>query len=331
MSLALALLFATETLSHNVDRFGASPLPPGGDRGGDSAPLRVAVPPWPQDAAMREIRSLRQAIREKRAWAAQLLRESHRALDRGDYEVAFARHRAARRIEIEVEGYRRRLPKLIETAVASLVADLESTDIDVRDESSLRLVELGPSALPEIEKAYARLGAKGSEEARARLKQVILRLREMTIDEEGRLRQWAAGAKASSEYTETDWSAKQATGAPDTTAAGDSKTAWASREADGGDEWLELTFEHRVRPTHLRVHETFNPGAVVKIEALVENDRWRVLWSGQSRTTDGIRWFTVTFEPVAFTTRAIRITLDSANVAGWNEIDAVELIGEPGG
>ncbi len=280
------------------------------------------------DDRLREIRALRQAVRERKAYATQLVREAHRALDRGEYDVAFARHRAARRMDAESEEMRRRLGPLVRAAITSLVADFESADIEVRDQASLQLLELGPSSLPEIEKVFARLGAKGSEEVTSRIRGVLLRLREMTIDDEGRLRQWAREATASSEYTATDWSAKQATGPPNTPTGGDSKSAWASREADAGEEWLELTFEHRVRPSHVRIHETFNPGAVSKIEAQDGDGRWHVLWQGKDPTRNCPGWFTLSVNPVRFATRAIRITLDSAGVAGWNEIDAVELVGD---
>ncbi|MBI4563430.1 MAG: esterase family protein [Planctomycetes bacterium] len=39
----------------------------------------------------------------------------------------------------------------------------------------------------------------------------------------------------------------------------------------------------------------------------------------------------VSFDPPAFATRVIRVTLDTESVEGWNEIDAVQLIGEPAG
>ena len=184
---------------------------------------------------------------------------------------------------------------------------------------------LGPAAIPILEK----LLPGPSAEVRYRLGDAIAKLKRMEIDGEGRLHQWAASAQASSEYTNADWSATQATGKPDTLAAGDARTAWASLKEDGGDEWLELGYENAVRPTQVRVHETFNPGAVVRVEARDEAGTWQPLWEGKSRTTETIRWFTIDIAP-RFATRSIRITLDSAGVPGWNEIDAVELVGDPG-
>ena len=142
------------------------------------------------------------------------------------------------------------------------------------------------------------------------------------------LRQWATGAQASSEYGNSDWSAAQATGAPNTEAAGDCVTAWASTETDGGDEWLELTYDRPVNPTAVRIRETFNPGAVTKVEAQDGGGTWHTVWAGKDGTKDCPGWLTVTLEVPEWTTRKIKLTLDSAAVPGWNEIDAVELIGE---
>lgn len=47
------------------------------------------------------------------------------------------------------------------------------------------------------------------------------------------VRQWAARAQATSQYTATDWSAQQAIGAPDTAGCSDVATAWASSDANG--------------------------------------------------------------------------------------------------
>jgi hypothetical protein len=40
-------------------------------------------------------------------------------------------------------------------------------------------------------------------------------------------------------------------------------------------------------------------------------------------------WFVATFAPPAFPVVSIKLTLDSATAKGWNEIDAVQLVGEP--
>ena len=143
------------------------------------------------------------------------------------------------------------------------------------------------------------------------------------------LRQWASSAKASSEYSPQGWNAQQATGPPNTETAGDHQTAWTTQEQDAGEQWLELTYGIPVFPDSVRIHETFNCGTVTKVEALTSAGMWLPLWQGGDPTLGHpIAWFEVPFTPPPFTTRTIKITLDTAKVAGWNEIDAVELLGK---
>ncbi|MBZ0277204.1 MAG: hypothetical protein K8I60_13735, partial [Anaerolineae bacterium] len=50
---------------------------------------------------------------------------------------------------------------------------------------------------------------------------------------DGLIRQWASSATATSEYSSPNWSAAQATGAPDTNGCSDLSTAWASASSTG--------------------------------------------------------------------------------------------------
>ena len=143
--------------------------------------------------------------------------------------------------------------------------------------------------------------------------------------------QWATGAEASSEYGPKNYSAQQATGAPNVTSYGDHAEAWASKTPDGREEWLKLTFATPVSATAVRVRQTYNPGAISKIEAFAADGRAAVVWSGRDTTVyarNQIAWFTTTFEPPPFPVQTIKLTLDSVAVKGWNEIDAVQLVGE---
>ena len=145
------------------------------------------------------------------------------------------------------------------------------------------------------------------------------------------LEQWAAEAEASSQYGDESWSAAQATGEPNTPEPGDQMTAWAAGSADDQAETLELTFDQEVVPTGIEIYETYNPGAVVLIEAFDPNaDSWEVLWEGESDTAgEEAAVFSPELTPVEFATNRIRLTIDEPLVTGWNEIDAVLLIGTP--
>jgi hypothetical protein len=125
------------------------------------------------------------------------------------------------------------------------------------------------------------------------------------------------------------WGPEQAAGAPDTFEAGDISTAWASREQDAGEEWLKLDYENAVDVAEVRVRETHNPGAVSKITALLANGNEVVLWEGVEPAADAP--VEMSFQiPSAVNAKSVKVYLDTARVPGWNEIDAVELIGRDG-
>ena len=159
---------------------------------------------------------------------------------------------------------------------------------------------------------------------------------EMQVDDEEPaaavevIRQWAVYAEASSEYTEDDWSAMQATGAPDVDACGDDPRAWASRYADTED-YLLLKFEIPVIPTEIVIHQTYNPSQVVEI--LLEDldgQAW-VLWEGEPEQVNcpDVWSHTIELYEEFFTDTVVLIINQSLNDWGWAEIDAVELIGYP--
>lgn len=274
-----------------------------------------------EDRRFDELDSLRLESIQKRAAAVDLARRGTRALEEGDNAAAATLLAEAAAVTSALAPIAGRAGDLVAAIVSECVVDLESDSFAVREKASEKLCCLDPRALPALEAARARLGPEG----RHRLIEIIGVVKSM--DEDGRLHQWAVGARASSEYTDTSWSAEQATGEPDTLKDGDLSTAWASKEKDAGAEWLELDYATEVRPLTVRIHETFNPGAVVKVEAMA-SDEWVVLWEGKDGTAVSPGWLEV---PVTCNApiRKLRVTLDTASVPGWNEIDAVELVGRP--
>lgn len=125
-----------------------------------------------------------------------------------------------------------------------------------------------------------------------------------------------------------NWATYQMTGPPDTPIGGDLGTAWASKTGDMGDVWVELEFRHSVVPSDVRIHETYNAGAVKQILARQPGGRWTVLWEGMAPRGDAPRWFEPRIDVPRHRSNTIRIVLDTNRVAGWNEIDAVELVGD---
>lgn len=125
------------------------------------------------------------------------------------------------------------------------------------------------------------------------------------------------------------WGPEQATGPPDTPSAGDLPTAWAALEPQAGVEWLKLDYAAVVNIAQVHVRETLNPGAVFKVTAIVAGGQEYTLWEGTENA--GPAPFDSVFDvPGSIYAQSIKVYLDSTRVPGWNEIDAVELIGKDG-
>lgn len=141
--------------------------------------------------------------------------------------------------------------------------------------------------------------------------------------------QWAQEAEASSEYVVPEWGAEQATGPPDAPGCGDYPFAWASAASDSV-EALTLTYETPVYAYEIEVIQSFNPDQVVKIEVQDQNDQFQVVYESQPRQIDRPCPYalTVSFPVLDYKTNTIRITVDQSVLGlGWNEIDAVQLVG----
>jgi hypothetical protein len=123
------------------------------------------------------------------------------------------------------------------------------------------------------------------------------------------------------------WSAQSAVGPPDTWEHADRSTAWCPREKDGGAEWLELEYRPALPARQVRIHETFNPGAVTRVILTDESNAVlaEVPVPVQSRT--GASFLDLSFPLTSRPVFTVRIELDTRRIPGWNQIDAVELVG----
>ena len=139
--------------------------------------------------------------------------------------------------------------------------------------------------------------------------------------------QWAIAAIASSEYDSPDWSAQQATGAPNTLECGDFETAWASNGASE-QAWLEVSFAQPMVPTEIQIYETKAPGSIVQVEVIdLAGMAYRV-WQGSPEILEICpRVFRVPVTGISSPVARVRISLDQSIVQDWDEIDAVQLIG----
>jgi hypothetical protein len=145
------------------------------------------------------------------------------------------------------------------------------------------------------------------------------------------VRQWAASGVASSSYSDPDWGPQQATGAPNTSTSEcvDDQRAWASETSDGVD-WLEVTFMTAVVPTEINIHENVSPGSINKVEVKGQAGLYYTVWQGTPGAVEQCpRVFTVPVSGVSVRVNAVRISVDQRNADYWDEIDAVELVGQP--
>lgn len=142
--------------------------------------------------------------------------------------------------------------------------------------------------------------------------------------------QWASDAQAGSQYGDPDWSALQAVGEPDTAECGDYTTAWAAASS-GGVEWLEVYYDVPVYATAVNIVQTYNPNQVVEVELIDADGEYVSVYAQEPTAADRCPYtLSVETDQTGYPVQGVRITVDqSALSLGWNEIDAVEIVGIP--
>jgi len=151
--------------------------------------------------------------------------------------------------------------------------------------------------------------------------------------EDGLLRQWAVQARASSQYGDPDWAASQAIGEPDVENCEDSVKAWASASPDTKD-WIELTYATPVYPTEINVYMSYNPSQVVEIQIIdVQGKAYTVIETEPEEVPYCPDVYQISLELTKkILVDKVKIFIDQSVLdLGWNEIDAVELVGIPEG
>ena len=154
-----------------------------------------------------------------------------------------------------------------------------------------------------------------------------LKENEISSDPNG---QWAVQAKGSSTYNGATgtaaFAANQAAGPANVESYGNSASAWTAKTPDAGIEWLDLQYAKPVYASAVRVRESYGSGAVIKVEVFDEKGVAHTIWSGTDPTKD-LNYFVVEFPRTAFKTGRVKLTLATNVVPGWNQIDAVQLVG----
>lgn len=141
---------------------------------------------------------------------------------------------------------------------------------------------------------------------------------------------WASElVERSSQYTPTKWNAQRALGPPDVhPERTDHPRAWASQEKDRGPEWITVRFPGASEARAVVLVETLHPGAVARVDDVTDPDEPVELWRTPRSpvVAPGHVLLLELATPRPITT--LRVLLDTARVAGWNEIDAVGLLTE---
>jgi hypothetical protein len=146
------------------------------------------------------------------------------------------------------------------------------------------------------------------------------------------VRQWAMEAVASTEYGSEDWSAAKATGVTDTYECGDNTTAWASSSSNTV-EWINLYINTPMVLTEINVVETYNPDQVTQVDLIDMQGQYVTVYSAQPKQiNEPCPYFlTIPVNQSNILAQGVRITIDQSVLGlGWNEIDAVEMIGTIG-
>ncbi len=143
----------------------------------------------------------------------------------------------------------------------------------------------------------------------------------------GACEQWAVLARASTQYSDGEWNAHQATGYPD--AAGvcaDDPRAWASAFPNTVD-WLEVEYAVAVQPTGIRVYEVWGVSSIVKVEVRDDAGTYYTVYTAQPAEHTCPRELSIPVTGVSAKVSVVRIHIDQRTLGDWNEIDAVRLIG----
>jgi hypothetical protein len=154
------------------------------------------------------------------------------------------------------------------------------------------------------------------------------------VDKTGLVHQWASAGEATSENGNSDRSAQHAAGAPDTPSCGDAITAWAAQASDSVESITVYYMEQPLIATAVNIVQNYNPSQVVKVELIdAYSEHYDfIIYEGDPKVVTECP-FTLSIPVVGidYPVMGVRITIDQSVLGlGWNEIDAVELVGYAG-
>lgn len=143
--------------------------------------------------------------------------------------------------------------------------------------------------------------------------------------------QWAVSAKASSTLGGRrgfpGYTAKEATGAPNSWEGPNDPKAWGPAKENAGYEWVELEYARPVYARSVRIRELAG-FCVVMVQLRDANGRYHAKWKGKDIGQKTTSWLILDFPETSYLCSAVRITLDTTRAAKWwKQIDSVQLVG----
>jgi len=146
------------------------------------------------------------------------------------------------------------------------------------------------------------------------------------------LMQWADSViNFSSQFGDTGWSAAQALWAPNTLVYGDFPTAWAPSSQNGTVETITLGFATPMYSIGAVIRESSGSGFVTQVDVRELGGGFHTVWTGTDPSVSGsIADFEVSWPETAFLVDALRVTIDTDATSEWEEIDALQLLGNVG-
>ena len=132
-----------------------------------------------------------------------------------------------------------------------------------------------------------------------------------------------------------DYHATNILGSPDYyPSSGDSPKTWSFADINTGPEYIVVRFPNSLFIESLELYETQAPGAVVRIATTQQwtgnktTTTWTTLWSGETQSVpDVARIFEPSVCPLGFSFDVLLVEMDAHLVSGWNEYDALKLVG----
>ena len=125
------------------------------------------------------------------------------------------------------------------------------------------------------------------------------------------------------------YKAFQVLGKPSTLPGMDNETecSWAPARDDGGTEFIEVAYLSPIIARQVAIVQNLNPGAITKVELFGKSGEELVVFSDSLgfKNRDYGKPLCLFFKPVKKPVASVRLTLNTALVQGYNQIDAIAL------